>query len=777
MSHRPFRAILVALATLLIASVAAVRAEPVAWQDAERIRAETAEVVRRLYRSPDDGLRRALADRTAGIAALWRGPLAAAYAPHQAGRITQSIDDLSAAVARWDPAAASAARATLWTGMLDGAFQATLRSIDGDDTRQAAAWLNIREYARTSRDTAATIAMAELQAGRLETARAREIIEAELLGVYASELRRAVAETRNHLAAGHPVQFAASRARAFGLAGLLSANLKDRLGPEPAASLDAAFAALGQAASDDEANISTALATIEAALATYAPVSLSGEERERRVRLLARFVALVPVEYEKGVEDGEVTIPFEYFEATLFRDRAAMLLGDLGHDLAGRAPAAQQRLSEILSAIKTIMTAKGDEAEVKALAAEAVALVGTVYGAASIEAGPAAALSLLPDVLDELLATARAGDWENAELKRLEAYALFDPDIEQRLMPRAPALALRMEADFWEGTVREPGLGQLIAARGPAEPLAVAVTRLKAATAEAAATLDTRLSAVGAFLQSFAILLREGLEAVLVLACLVGALKAGGVPASGAGGWRLPLFAGVITAVAGSFALWLLVGRLFEMTTLEREFLEGATALVAAAVLIYVTHQIFHRTYVGAWLAGIRQQAARVSGAPGGTLLRQTTVLSLAFMVVFREGFETVLFYEALLAEAPPIPVLAGLGAGAAAAAAVTYAMLQLERQLPVAAFFRLTGAMLTLLAIMLVGGGIRGLQTAALLPATPVAWFPDAPWLQIYFGLYPVAESLAAQAAVAGLLAMSALWPLARSLRCRLGSDHVKAI
>lgn len=72
-----------------------------------------------------------------------------------------------------------------------------------------------------------------------------------------------------------------------------------------------------------------------------------------------------------------------------------------------------------------------------------------------------------------------------------------------------------------------------------------------------------------------------------------------------------------------------------------------------------------------------------------------------------------------------------------------------------------MTGGLLALLCITLVGNGIRGLQTAALVPATPVSWFPDQPWLQLYFGLYPVAEALFAQLWIALLLMLSVVWLL----------------
>lgn len=753
-------ALLIMLLTLICGFMAPAAAE-VPWQDAEALRGESAAIQRLLFRAPDEGLRRDMATRIEQVRHLWKGRLESAYrlgAPDAVTPIGDAVDEFAVALAEWDAGQAATARARIWTGLLHGAFEATLRALDEGRSDDAAQWLTIREYARTSRDTAATIAMREVIDGRLEPARAREVIEAELLGVYAGELRRSIAEARSHLASGYQVQFAHALARARGLHDLLSHNIAARIGHQRAEAIRSAFAEAGSLSADA---VEPVLANLETNLATYSPFSLSSEDRERRVRLLSRFILLVPVEYEKGVRDGEVTIPFEYFEAGLFRDRAAMLFGDLGSDLAARSPQAFERLGFLLAEMDTVIASKGDEQRIRSLSEEAARMIADLYGASS-EGGYKLSLSMLPDLFDEILLVAQAGDWEEAELKRLEAYALFDPDIEQRLMPRAPALALKMEAGFWEGSAYEPGFGRLIAEKGPEEGLKQVVLDMKAATVQAGQILDTRLSSIGAFLQSLAILVREGLEAVLVLSCMIGALKAGGPPAGGPRGWRLAVSGGVAIALLASFALWLAVGKLFDMSTLQRELLEGATALVAAGVLLYVTHWMFRKAYVGDWVAHIRRKSNAVSGSgETATMFGGLTVFGLAFLVVFREGFETVLFYEALMTDAPAMPVLAGLVAGTVLAVTVAYLMLGLEARLPVAAFFRVTGGLLALLCITLVGNGIRGLQTAALVPATPVSWFPDQPWLQLYFGLYPVAEALFAQLWIALLLMLSVVWLL----------------
>ncbi|WP_336084050.1 FTR1 family iron permease [Thalassospira sp. CH_XMU1448-2] len=735
-----------------------------AWQDAEELQSTSASLIRMMYRPVDHALEEKAAGKLARIQSLWNDHLAASFeiaVPDQARTVSDALNDYANAVSTWNPAKAASAHADIRTAILHGAFARTVDLLNSGDVETASQWLNIREYARTSRDTAASIAMREALSGRLSPLQTRDIIKTELLGIYASELRRALADARTHLAQNYTVQLAGTIARAQGLHRLLAGNITERLGPQKGTEISNIMTGLRTASGGDE--LETNLQHLQDLFATYAPTSLPQDELERRVRLLARFLNLIPLEYEKGVRDGEITIPFEYFEAQLFRDRAQMIYGDLGHDLSQRHPRSFDRLGTILDEMKYLISSKGNPEQIRNLATEGQEIIADTYGSDTANGGYKASLLLLPDLFDEILLVAQAGDWAEAELKRLEAYAFFDPDIEQRLVPRSPSLALKLESDFWEGSITEPGLGKLIADHGPLEPLKITVDRMKRQTTEASTILDTQLSSLGAFVQSLAILLREGLEAVLILACMIGALKSNGVKAKGPNGWVWPITLGITLALAGSFLLWFAVGKLFTMSTLQRELLEGGTALVAAAVLFYVTHWIFRKAYVGDWMAEIKHKVALTSDARKADkqkFLGWFTLLSLAFLIVFREGFETVLFYEALLIDAPTLPVLGGLFTGTALSLVAAFAILGLETKLPITTFFRTTGILLAILCIMLVGSGIRGLQTAAIMSATPVSWFPDAPWLQLYFGLYPVTETLLAQGLLAAILIISLAIP-----------------
>lgn len=714
------------VALLLLVSLALPAAAETPWGAAEIIRTETGRIERLFYRAATPERDADISRRVGTIRGAWDQAGSGFGAAGDA--VAAALADYEASARTGDPADVARERQILWAALMDAGRSHTLTALLAGDAGAAGNWLNIRDYARASGDTAAVLAVKSLAEGTLDPQAAHDAVQAELLTVAASELRLALSRAADDAEAGRMIQYAGDIGRAEGLIAYLDANLTEKLGAEAVAALQADLARARSGAG--------ALPALRERLAGYAPVSLSPEEQLRRARLLRRFTALVWEEYKDGVRNGEISQHMEYNEARMFRDRAALILGDLAPQIQPPETAAQ--LAALLAQMKQIIDQRADGVE--PLVTEALALIDISFGAEVAQGGYAAAVDALPAALDELLLVAGSGDWTEAELKRLEAYSWFDPDIEQRLVPRAPAMALRLEARFWEGTAERPGLGKLIARQVPKAQLAGEIAGIKADLAEARKLIETPLSRVGAVVQSAGIMFREGLEAVLIIAALLAALKAEGAdPAR----FRRAIGAGVLAALVCSFALWAGARWLFSISTLSREALEGGTALLAAGVLIWM---VLGMSAQCGHMAAMRRKLARS--------LSVTSVALLAFLVVFREGFETVLFYEALLVDAAPSSVLLGLLAGLAASLAAGWLILASGRRLPLGLFFKVTTALLAILSVMLVGAGVRGLQTAALISATPVSWFPDRDWLQLWFGLFPVAEPLILQGLVVLLFA-----------------------
>ena len=258
------------------------------------------------------------------------------------------------------------------------------------------------------------------------------------------------------------------------------------------------------------------------------------------------------------------------------------------------------------------------------------------------------------------------------------------------------------------------------------------------------------LSPTTAFTASFVILLREGLEAILVLAAIIAfVVKTGRRDA-------LPwVHAGWIAALALGALTWLAATFLLEISGANRELTEGITALLAAAVLLYVGYWLHGKSYAQAWSRFLKQHV-------GQALAKRTlwAMAAVSFLAVYREMFEIVLFYQALWAQVGDpgkASVLGGMGAAALALAVVGFALFKYSVRLPMGLFFGATSALLALLAVVFAGHGVAALQEAGVIGVTTLAFDP-VPLL----GIYPSAQALAAQFFVLALVVL-AFWAARR--------------
>jgi high-affinity iron transporter len=253
---------------------------------------------------------------------------------------------------------------------------------------------------------------------------------------------------------------------------------------------------------------------------------------------------------------------------------------------------------------------------------------------------------------------------------------------------------------------------------------------------------STRLSASATFLSAFVILLREGLEAILVVAAIYALLVRAGRRDALAylhGGWILALIAGGLT--------WLVASYVVAMSGATREVTEGVSALVAAAILLYVGFWMHGKSQARQWQAYLDR---RLAGALAGRTLWALAFVS--FLAVYREAFETVLFYEALAVQAGPgggVPLLAGLAAAAGALLVLGWLIVRGSVRLPFSVFFGASAALLALLSVILAGKGVAALQAAGWIAVHEVH-FPSLPLL----GLYPNLQSLLLQAALVVVIA-----------------------
>ncbi len=287
-------------------------------------------------------------------------------------------------------------------------------------------------------------------------------------------------------------------------------------------------------------------------------------------------------------------------------------------------------------------------------------------------------------------------------------------------------------------------MGEFRAAIGrgvPAEALAdkAAVVESLFAAAENVLSPDAASDA-STFVGALTILLREGLEALLIVVAMIAFLRKADRPEVLPyvhGGWIAALVAGGATWAAATYAI--------SISGASRELTEGFGSLFAAVVLVSVGIWMHGKSHAESWQRYIRE-------ALGKALSRRSAwfLFGLAFLVVYREAFETILFFAALAAQGRGSVIAAGAGAAVAVLSAVAWVMLRYSRTLPIGKFFAYSSILVAVLAVVLAGKGTAALQEAGLIDITPVALVPRLSML----GIFPSLQPLLLQ-----LLALAVLW------------------
>lgn len=254
---------------------------------------------------------------------------------------------------------------------------------------------------------------------------------------------------------------------------------------------------------------------------------------------------------------------------------------------------------------------------------------------------------------------------------------------------------------------------------------------------------DERLSSDAAFFSAFIILVREGLEAILILAAVAGVL----IKADRRDALRY-LHAGWISALLLGGMTWVLANFFISVSGAGREITEGITALFAAVMLFYVGFWLHRKTQAQRWQQFVKERVH--SALHGGALW----VLALvAFLAVYREVFETVLFYQALWLQSRPDaggPLISGIVVAAGTLVLLAWIILRSSLRLPLRLFFNVNAAIMLALAVAFTGHGINALQEAGHVPVDPVT-FPQIGLL----GIYPNLEVLFTQALLLLLIAV----------------------
>ncbi len=255
------------------------------------------------------------------------------------------------------------------------------------------------------------------------------------------------------------------------------------------------------------------------------------------------------------------------------------------------------------------------------------------------------------------------------------------------------------------------------------------------------------------FLNSFGILVREGLEALLICTALAAAAAKAGSHHSVRAIWQ-----GAAAAIVVSIATAITVDRVLHLTEADQEAIEGVTMLLASAVLFYVSYWLLSKLQVARWMGYLQDRTINADSrwAMGG----------VAFLAVYREGAETVLFYRALAGIGAGFPMWSGIAAGAVVMIAIGAAVLRYGARLPIRPLFTLTGLLLYYLAFVFAGRGVHELQEAGWISETVLLNGPRIGSL----GIYPTVETMVAQLVLLGLAIVAGVvilmgWKRARAV------------
>ncbi len=734
------RVLVAALVALLALPAAAHAATPAPWQTAGKITDGLFDAQTELVLSGPSRAAKDAARARSAYTGDFRATLRAAD-PAADRAVLGGLRAASKAARADDQVALAAARGTVRAGLFRGAYAVTVES----DAATAQRWLLLREYRTATRftrpGTSATLALDQFRRGRLSARAARAAVAKDLLDAYQARLRELLDDIRRGVEQDLPVRRAEAAAQAAGYFEILAPRYAQDRGAAAEERASEIFAALP--ASIDQAG---------PALEGFTAAPFTPEEAARRAQQLLQFLALVPVEYGRGVKGDRVTRDFEIQEAVAFRTGAVAAFADLRDQLAkrdrARAEAAAAAITELGRLVEAAAKAKEGvptHERVEAVAARADRALRGAMPPKWTEKTDESDYDLIALTLDRMEAAAGAGQYRQAEQARLEAYAFFEFGPERRLRSFDQGLALDIEGLIWFGAAGYDGLAKQIAQRAARREIRETRLELDKKLGDAAATLGDSANKATVVTNSAIIVFREGLEGVLILAAITASMV--GLRRR----LRRPVFVGAMAGLVVSVITWVLAQTLLRSLERYGEKLEAVVGLVAIGVLLLITNWFFHKVYWSEWIAKFHRQRKRYEKLEkrGFISAQAAGLFVLGLTSVYREGFETVLFLQSLQLSAGTATVLEGAGLGLAMTLAVAAVTFFLQRKLPYKKMLIVTGVFIGFVLVVMVGQTVRTMQGTGWVPITPIdITLPY--WAGLWFGIFPTVETIGAQLAAA---------------------------
>ena len=352
--------------------------------------------------------------------------------------------------------------------------------------------------------------------------------------------------------------------------------------------------------------------------------------------------------------------------------------------------------------------------------------------------------------LDEVVSIYNQNDTSQALATARSAYLDSYENIEIPLRPIDPDFTLEMEIKFAE-------LRNLISSNAPSDEVVSKIAELKSGLDES----ERFVSGIGvvapaiAFSSSFSIIFREGLEAALILGAILTYLEA-----SRNEKFKKHVYAGIVLAIALTAVTWIIAQFIIEISGAQRELIEAIAGISAVVVLFWVSFWVLNKIETKKWIEFVKAKVWQATTT--GSFM---VFVLLSFFTVYREGFETVLFYQALFSFAKymEIYVLAGLVLGLAVIIAVVFLVRKLGRKLPLRVLFGLTMGIGAFMSITFLGNAIREFQELGWISTTPI--YNIVPRLDINVatmtGIHPTVETVVAQIILLSIYLVGSLYIL----------------
>ncbi|SVA42552.1 uncharacterized protein METZ01_LOCUS95406 [marine metagenome] len=365
------------------------------------------------------------------------------------------------------------------------------------------------------------------------------------------------------------------------------------------------------------------------------------------------------------------------------------------------------------------------------------------------------------NILGQSMKAFKSADLEQSADLAFDAYLKFE-GIEAGLVAKNKTLGHRLESSFGR-------LHGEIKRGGNLDQVEKINQNIKNDLQQARTILEQKVGFAGLFLQSFSIIVREGFEAILIIAALIAFL----VKSKNKDKVKT-IYQGVVIGIIASFITAYIIHEILNISMANQEVLEGWIMLVAVVVLFWVSYWLITKVETQKWQSYITGKMTQAISA--GNIFALGAV---AFLAVYREGFETVLFYKALYLYAGKISngIIPGFIAGCFFLVVIFYLINKIGVRVPIKWFFGFTSVLLYFMAFTFMGKGLHELQMGEALSLTPASFAPEISWL----GMYPTWETFIGQSFLlilflAGLFYTFVIKPEVDTQNLRDQTSHIQS-